>query len=217
MKKKLLLIASLIGLSFAITACGNEETKSDPFREYHFGSDNRVFQTSIGTEYVIDYMAKEENAHEPKVVYSLWIGNTEPAEKIYNWCQMSVEERKADLRECGEMVIDYTKDKGWDNDYYLYININSIYNGQNLVYDYESDSLYIPTTESIFMEMYEKFGTMSCRKLEEIDGGIDFLLNNNLAQMKHNEIEYKTLHLSGVQIYDGKFSNFIEFDECDIY
>lgn len=130
---------------------------------------------------------------------------------------MSIEERKSDLKECGDMIIEFSKSEEWDNDYYLYININQIYNGQDLVYNYETDSLYVPTTESIFMAMYEQFGTMYEKDLEEMDGGIDYLVNNNLAYLKHDEIEYKTPSPSGVSIYEGEFRNFIDFDECDVY
>lgn len=218
MRKKILFIALATVLCISFTSCGNEKTEPvDEFLEYHFGSDNRVFTTSRGTEYVIDYMEKEENAYEPNVVYALYLGNTEPTQKIYDWCTMSIEERKADLRECANMVIDYAKSEGWSNNYYLYININQIYNGQDLVYNYEEDSLYIPDTESIFLAMYEQFGTMYDKDLEELDGGIDFLINNNLAYIKHSEIEYKTPNPSGVEIYEGEFRNFVDFDVYGIY
>ena len=212
MKKKILALL-IVAATSSLFGCGqdalNKGTLTQNYIDYS-NSGEKVFYTSAGTEYVIDTLEKEATEFEPNVVYSLYIGNTAPDQKVYNWCTMPIEERKADLKECGDMVVEFAKSEEWDNDYCLYININQIYNGQDLVYNYETDSLYVPTTESIFMEMYEQFGTMHTKDLEEIDGGIDFLVNNNLAYLKHDEIEYKTPSPSGVRIYEGEFDSFID-------
>lgn len=219
MKKKILALL-IIAATSSLLGCGqdtsSESTLTQNYIDYS-NSGERVFYTSSGTEYVIDTLEKESTEFEPNVVYSLFIGNTEPDQKVYNWCTMSIEERKADLKECGDMIIEFAKNEKWDNDYYLYININQIYNGQDIVYNYETDSLYVPTTESIFMTMYEQFGTLYAKDLEKINGGIDFLINNNLASIKHDEIQHKTPSPSGVRIYEGKFDSFIDFGEYSIY
>lgn len=215
------LIISILTICIILCGCGSNNTNNtltDKFKEFHLDSESSVFYTSRGTEFVIGDFCKENTTYEPNVVLSLYLGNTDLHSKVYNWCTMSIEERKADLKECSEMVIEYAKSENWDNDYYLYINIYRPYNGQDIVYNYEEDFLYLPDTENIFLAMYEQFGTMSADDLEEMNGGIDFLINNNLAYLKHNEIEYKTPSPSGVDIYEGEFRSFVDFDgEYSIY
>lgn len=65
--------------------------------------------------------------------------------------------------------------------------------------------------------MYEEFDTMYKKNLEKSQEGIDFLINNDLAYLKHNEIEYKSSIFSGVYIYDGEFHNSIDNNEHTIY
>lgn len=218
MKKKFLIILSAVLFSFSLVSCGKEQSEPvDDFLEYHFDSNNRVFTTSRGTEMVINYMEKEEDAYEPRVVFSLWVGNTEPDRKMYDWCQLSIEERKADLRECGDMVIEYAKDKGWNNNYYLYVAVETISSIDSIVYDYEDESLHIPNDEQIYCAMYEQFGTMSKKDLEEMEGGIDFLVANDMAYIKHGEVEYEVDISGGVSVYDGEFSVSLDEDDYTIY
>lgn len=211
-------LVMMMACIFILSACSKEEvTLEDKFEQFHFNSDSGVFTTSRGTEMVVDDLGKEEDSFEPRVVLSLWVGNTEPAEKAYAWCQMTVEERKADLKECGDMVIEFAKNEEWDNDYYLYINVQTTNSDYNYVYDYEDDTLYVPNDELVYMQMYEQFGTVSKRDVAELDGGVDFLVNNDLAYIKHNEIEYNTVIGGEVYIYEGEFHISLDDDDYTIY
>lgn len=218
MKKRFLIIMSALLLSFSLVSCGTEKaTLRDEFVKFHVDSNNKIFTTSRGTEMYVSDLGKENDSFEQRVVLSLWIGNTEPGQKLYNWCQLPIEERKLDLKECGDMVIEFAKNKGWDNNYYLYINVETIGSSHDYVYDYEDDELYIPDDEQIYCKMYEQFGTMSSSKLEELDGGIDFLVNNGLAYIKHNEVEYHTVIGGGVSIYEGEFSISLDDEDYTVY
>lgn len=57
--------------------------------------------------------------------------------------------------------------------------------------------------------MYEKFNTFYKKDLEETQKGIDFLIENNLAYLKHNQVEYKSIFSYNVYINnDGEFENY---------
>lgn len=211
-------LVMMMACAFLLSACSKEEvTLEDKFESFHFNSDSGVFTTTRGTEMVVDDLGKEDTVSEPRVVLSMWIGNTEPDQKVYNWCTMPIEERKADLKECGDMVVEFAKNEGWDNDYYLYITIESAYNSQDIVYDYEDDELYIPKNEYVFCNMYEEFGTMSKKDVAEMDGGIDFLVNNGIGYIKHNEIEYYKNIRGSASIYEGEFSISLDEDDYTVY
>lgn len=211
-------LVMMIACAFLLSACSKEEvTLEDKFERFYFNSDSDVFTTSRGTEMVVDDFGKEDAVSEPRVVLSMWIGNTEVEPKIYNWCTMPIEERKADLKECGDMVVEFAKNEGWDNDYYLYITIKSAYDSQDIVYDYEDNELYIPNNEYVFCDMYEGFGTMSKKDVAEMDGGIDFLVNNGIGYIKHNEIEYYKNIRGSASIYEGEFSISLDEDDYTVY
>ncbi len=213
-------IITFLIICTVLCGCGNTNSSSDTLVDKmlaYNSIDSRVFTTTKGTEMYASSLEIENTDYSPRVVLTLNIGNTYIYEKAYNWCQMSIEERKADLKECGDMVVSYAKSEDWDNDYYLYVNVDSVYDGLSVVYDYEEDWLYVPDSEIIYMNMYEQFNTLNKWDLEDSQEGIDFLINNDLAYLKHNEVEYKHNILSGVYIHDGEFSKSIDDDEYTIY
>lgn len=220
---KILLLTSIVtvGMLF-LCSCSKktpDEKLTDSFLEYSLGKTdgkfNRVFTTSNGTEMVISALTKEDT-HYPKVLLSVEIGNTDFKNQIYQWITSPVSMRMDDYRECAEMVIKYAKNENWNNNYYLYVKTSNIYGSCDIVYDYEKDIIYIPNKENIHKEMYEKFGTYNVKDVAELDGGADFIIDNNLGHWKHNELEttYSTSYT--VYMHDGEFSEYGK-DESTAY
>lgn len=208
-KRFLALIAISICI-WGICACSsnkNDGLEQDYMDYYSDKIDGRVFTTSQGTEIVVCALDKQD-VYAPRVILSVFIGNTDTQAKTYDWISLSADERKDDLRECGDMVVEYAKAKKWSNNYYLYITVKEIYGDCQVVYDYESDTIWIPNAEPIYEEMYEKFGTFLEKTVAETQDGIDFLISNNLAYMKHNEVEFKKISSYDVYVHEDKFSSY---------
>ena len=220
---KILLLTSIVtvGVLF-LCSCSkktSEEGLTDSFLEYSLGKTdgkcNRVFTTSNGTEMVVSELQKEDSS-SPKVILSVDIGNTDIKEKLYQWITSPVSVRMDDYRECAEMVIKYAKNENWDNDYYLYVNTRNIYESCDVVYDYEKDMIYIPNVENTYKEMYEQFGTFNVKDVAESDNGSDFIIDNNLGQWQHNELETNDTTSYSISLHDGKFSEY-EKDKSTAY
>lgn len=221
-KEKILVIVPIIICMLFLYSCSKKtsgEGLTDSFLEYSLGKTdgkcNRVFTTSNGTEMVVCELQKEDAA-SPKVVLSVDIGNTDIKEKLYQWITSPVSVRMDDYRECAEMVIKYAKNENWDNDYYLYVNTRNIYGSCDVVYDYEKDMIYIPNAENTYKEMYEQFGTFNVKDVAEADGGSDYIIDNNLGQWQHNELETKDATSYSISLHDGKFSEY-EKDKSTAY
>lgn len=60
--------------------------------------------------------------------------------------------------------------------------------------------------------MYQEFGTFSKENLSKTQVGKDFLIENGLATLKHNEIEYKSMFSYTVFIDNGEFKSYGEDD-----
>lgn len=220
---KILLLTSIVtvGVLF-LCSCSkktSEEGLTDSFLEYSLGKTdgkcNRVFTTSNGTEMVVSELQKEDSS-SPKVILSVDIGNTDIKEKLYQWITSPVSVRMDDYRECAEMVIKYAKNENWNNDYYLYVNTRNIYGSCDVVYDYEKDMIYIPNAENTYKEMYEQFGTFNVKDVAESDNGSDFIIDNNLGQWQHNELETNDTTSYSISLHDGKFSEY-EKDKSTAY
>lgn len=221
-KEKISIIVPIIVCILCLCSCSKktpDEKLTDSFLEYSLGKTdgkfNRVFTTSNGTEMVISELTKED-AHYPKMLLSVEIGNTDFKNQIYQWITSSVNVRMDDYRECAEMVIKYAKNENWDNDYCLYVNTRNIYGSCDVVYDYEKDIIYIPNAENIYKEMYEQFGTFHAKDVAEADGGTDFIIDNNLGYWQHNELETKDVTSYSIFLHDGKFSEY-EKDKSTAY
>lgn len=215
--KKLILIF-LISLScIFLCSCSSKDDLKDNFISYYNEQlNNHVFTTSLNTEMIIVDIKKENISQNPKVVLTLGLGNSDIAEKTYQWLQLSPDKRKADLKESGDMVVKYAQDNNWSTDYYLYVDVCQVYDGCSIVYDYEQDKIWIPNCENSFLEMYQKFGTFYKKELEENEEGVKFLVENNLAYIKHKEVEYSNNMSYTVFIQDGEFKSYGE-DESTKY
>lgn len=221
--RKILLLVSLVtvGTLFLCSCSQNtaEEKLTDSFLEYTLGKtdgkSNRVFATSNGTEMVVSEL-KKEDANFPKVVLYVDIGNTDFKEKLYQWLTSPISKRMDDYRECAEMVIKYAKSENWDNNYYLYICTRNIYGDCDVIYDYEKDLIYIPNSENVYKEMYEKFGTFNVKNVAEADNGSNFIIDNNLGYWQHNELETNDATSYTIFLNDGKFSEY-EKDKSTAY
>lgn len=213
--RKILLLVSLVTVgTLFLCSCSQktaEEKLTDSFLEYTLGKTdgkcNRVFTTFNGTEMVVSEL-KKEDANFPKVVLYVDIGNTDFKEKLYRWLTSPISKRMDDYRECAEMVIKYAKNENWDNNYYLYICTRNIYGDCDVIYDYEKDLIYIPNSENVYKEMYEKFGTYHIKDVADLDGGTDFIADNTLGYWKHNELEKNDATSYTIFLNDGKFSEY---------
>lgn len=213
LSKKTILILIVSLLVITLYSCSSETDLKECFIDYYKNKlNNKTFTTSTNKEMIIINLEKESSSN-PKVILTVCIGGESSANNAtYDWLQLSPEERKSELKECGDMLIQYAKDNNWSNDYYLYVNLCQVYDGCNIVYDYEQDDIWIPNRESIFIEMYEKFNTFYKRDLEETQGGIDFLISKDLAYIKHDQVEYNHTSSYGIHISDGKFKSYNEED-----
>lgn len=213
LSKKAALMLFIILSAITLCSCSSKTDLKESFIDYHKNKlDNKTFTTSTNKEMIIIDLEKESSSN-PKVILTVCIGGESSVNDVtYDWLQLSPEERKSELKECGDMLIQYAKDNNWSNDYYLYVNLCQVFDGCNIVYDYEQDDIWIPNCESTFIEMYKKFNTFYKKDLEESQEGIDFLVNKDLAYIKHDQVEYNHTSSYGVYISDGKFESFNEED-----
>lgn len=213
LSKKAILILSVVLSVITLCSCSSKTDLKENFVDYHKNKlDNKTFITSTNKEMLIIDLEKE-NSSNPKVILTVCVGGESSVNDVtYDWLQLSPEERKSELKECGDMLIQYAKDNNWSNDYYLYVNLCQIYDGCHIVYDYEQDSIWIPNCENTFIKMYEKFNTFYKKDLEKSQEGIDFLVNEDLAYIKHDQVEYNHTSSYSIYISDGKFENYNEND-----
>lgn len=208
---RILILCCCLGMVF-LSGCNskNDDYKASFLSYYENKLDKYTFYTADGTEmWVLDF-EKEDVPHNARVVLSLVVGISNDEVK-YQWFLKTPDERKAILRECSELVIDYAKANNWNNDYYLYINVDQTneFSSCYSIYDYEKDEVWIPDTENVYTDMYQKFATFSQSKIADMDGGADFLIENGFATLKHGELE--TNHATNsykVFILDGAFKEY---------
>lgn len=213
--KKTLQIVLVFLSSVLLCSCSSKNNLNDDFISFYEQQlDQKVYKTSTDQNFGISTLDKEKVSGHPKVVLKVSLGSgTKYQDEVYKWLRLSINERKADLRECAELVINYAQNNNWQNDYYLYVDLAYIYGGCNIIYDYEKDEIWIPDCENTFIEMYEKFNTFYEKDLEETQKGIDFLVDNNLAYIKHNQVEYRNIFSYTVYIdNEGNFNSFGEDD-----
>lgn len=214
--KKILLIIFCFAILTILCSCNssNRDLHSDFLNYYSDKFEKYIFHTPNGTEMYVLNLEKENIEHNPKVILHLSIGLTDDELK-YQWLQKTPDKRKTELQYCANLVIDYAKNSGWKNDYYLYVvadETNEGY-GYDMVYDYEQDKIYIPNSESIIIQMYEQFGTFDKSKILDIKDGKNFLLQNGFVTLKHNEIETQyTSRGYTVYILDGEFKESFKKD-----
>lgn len=199
-------------LSLMLSGCNSKPNDlKDDFIEYHSAKfEGSTLVTSSNTKMSVMSLNKESKNHVPRVV--LWLHMDASDDEKYQWLQLSYDERKEELKKCGELVIAYAKNQGWDNDYYLYVSIVGIFDGCDMVYDYETNSLYVPNCENTFVQMYQRFDTFEKEDLIGTDEGKEFLLKKGLATTKHGEIDFNSNIGYTVFICDGEFGSFGDDD-----
>ncbi len=211
--KKLICTLLCVMILFLLCACSNSKDNNliDDFIEYHSENKNINDNGAMLSENDVDIMLlsleKEKDKSSPNVVLSIQMIGNDAAE--YNWMNLSPDERKSEMKSYGEMVIEYAKENGWSNHYYLYVVMSYAYTNY-VVYDYETDVIWIPKNEAMFMSMYEQFSTFNYNNLEDTEEGREFLLNNGLATIKHNELETVYYSLGGYSVYissEGEFKS----------
>lgn len=205
--KRMMHLFSIILVSFFVCACSaNNSLKSDFINYYKEQLDEGAFITSMGTKFIIGSLDKENTSNHPNVVLLVFLNSNN---HTFQWLQLSADKRKDDMKEMADLVIEYAKNNKWSNDYYLYVEVGEIYGGCCITYDYEKDEIWIPNCENIYIQMYEKFNTFYKKDLEETQEGLDFLVDNNLAYIKHNQVEYRNIFCYTVYIdKKGKFSSY---------
>ena len=202
--KRTMLILLCFLISSAITACGDKMTEREKFTSF-LGEEGTVIRSKSGIDMCVVSLDKE-NSSTPKVVIQI-SPNESLYTQTYNWMCLSATEQTEDLKDFGDKVISYAKEENWDNDYYLYVSF--ICSDISIVYDYEMDTLWIPNNIDTYKEMYEKFNTLAKSKLTETEEGQNFLVENNFATIKHNEVEMSHSDMCyTVYISNGEFSSY---------
>ena len=143
--KKTLQIILVFLSSVLLCSCSSKNNLNDDFISFYEQQlDQKVYKTSKDQNFVIGNLDKEKVSEHPKVVLMVFLGNeTKNQDEVYKWLQLSIDERKADLRECAELVIEYAENNNWENDYYLYVDLANVYGGCNITYDYEKDEILL--------------------------------------------------------------------------
>ena len=202
--KKITLILLCCLISSAITACGEKKTEREKFTSF-LGEEETVIRSKSGIDMCVVSLDKE-NSSNPKVVIQI-SPNESLYTQTYNWMCLSATEQKEDLKDVGDKVVSYAKEENWGNDYYLYVTF--ICSNISIVYDYETDTLWIPNNIDIYKQMYEKFNTLATSNIAKTEEGKKFLVDNNLATIKHNEIEFTHSDICyNVYISDGEFNSY---------
>ena len=197
----------------SLVACGQEEKTSfqEEFADYlKLDSKNGTIILESGIKTHLWHFEKE--LEYPNRVWLHLNYNTEENggwRVLYNWIQSSVQSKKTDLQAIGDKVVQFAKESGWSNDYYLYISL--CYNNANceVHYDYETDEIYIPKSDDLFIEMYDKFNSCSLYEIEDTEKGQEWLVSKGLGFYKHGEFEFRNYYaLESMYIwcYEGEFS-----------
>lgn len=222
MKKLLKKLSPLFALVLAFTTCiafagcnkEKEKTMQEDFAEFYSKQNQEdskylFLKTKSGAQIWNISFGKEE-ASKPRVVIDFEFDSayTETAEykkNMYNYICQSTSQIKSDLKSLGDMVIEYAKAKKWNNNYYLYVVLSLPDN--EFVYNYETETLYIPNKLNIVKEMYEKFSAFYQPDIAKMNGGTEWLVSKGLGTIKHGvyEQDYDALDSYKVWLSNGKF------------
>lgn len=202
--KKITLIFLCYLLVTTLTACGEKRTEREKFLSFLGQEKNSVISKSEIDMCIISL--DKEYSSNPKVVIQI-SPNENGYEKTYDWLCLPAAEQKEDMKDFGDKVIAYAKEENWDNNYYLYITF--ICSDICIVYDYEMSELWVPNNIDTYKEMYEKFDTLAITSLTQTEEGKNFLVDNNLATIKHNEVELSHSNKCyTVYISNGEFASY---------
>lgn len=218
-KSKMLLIALFCVGLYCLSGCGKRDRNDfrENFNEFlgkEYPQDashdinqhnNFIFDSGINL-YFLDL--EKSNDNQTYIILTVLF---EDENSLYKWINNETDERKLTLKECGDIIIKYAKENNWNNDYYLFIKMQDTYDvGCNIVYDYETNDIWIPNVEYIYRTMFEKFNTFDRDIIYKTEEGRDFLIENKLCKEKHGELENNYPYSYDVYINDGKFCSVFE-------
>lgn len=216
MKTKRVWLIFLITTIILLAGCG-ETNHSDKFNNFFTKDimtsegDGKVLILPSGykVETPLFFLDKEKKDYNPKIVLNAVILTND------EWL-LNVDNIKKDMRYLGEIVIKYAEKEGWENDYYLYVKKSLNESLGDLVYDYETDTLYIPNRYDDYLGLYNYYKTFSVDKISETSGGVDFLVEKRIGRIVHNKFErnFDWLKSYSVHISDGVFK---EYSKSDSY
>lgn len=200
-----------------MSSCGsnsNDIYNKDPFLAYmrdegYIDKKDGKFTVVMPSGNEIDYdimrpLAKDKKSEHVVLSMGFYAG------RGHSWVtECSNSDKKKDLAFLGDCVIGYAKANGWSNDYDLYIDAEAPYSNCDYVYNYETDSLYVPESEEIWIDAYEKCGSWLRGELEDTPEGQEWLIDHGLGEIKHGEFEskdnYSMTSSYNVRVYDGEF------------
>ncbi len=202
MKKILcvLLAILLIPATLAFVGCG-EKTLQEKFAKY-YGSNDEFLEINLGGVNANLFSFEKSTDYPSNVLVEL----IPTDENLCKWVDLSISQKKQGLKRVGDMVIAFAKSESWNNNYNIYITFEYDSSVQT-IYHYETDTLYVPNCEDIFIEMKEKFGTCRAYEVEKKNGGVDWLVSKGLGEIKHGEYDsfYNALESMTITCYDGEF------------
>lgn len=220
MKKCKYFIAISIILLLILSGCSSREY-TDKFIEF-VKNDTSISKNEDGVielpsghqiEAGVFYatLVKENNTYNPKVVSTIF------SSMGYKWyCDLDAIEK--DMKYLGELVIKYAEKKGWENNYHLYITVNLSYVFSEIVYDYETDTMYVPNRYEDYVTLYDKFQTFDISSISKTDSGVEYLLDRRIGRMVHNKFEYDTSWMKSYHVFisDGDFNTY-GYEDSYIY
>lgn len=198
-------------LCCGLVGCGEEKTSfQEKFADY-LKLDSKYGTISLESGIKTHLWHFEKELESPnRVWFHLNYDKEENGgwETLYNWILSSVQSKKNDLQIIGDKVVKFAKESGWSNNYHLYISL--CYNNANceVHYDYETDEIYIPKCDDLYIEMYEKFNLCSRYEIENTEKGQEWLVSKGLGFYKHGEFGTYVGALESMYIwcYEGEFS-----------
>lgn len=203
--KKLFALILALALMMTLAACEKKDTLTDVFRKelesagLELGGEaTERLKGSLAGAALKRETGKERNF---KLVASMI--TRDPV------VEHGLDEIKRFARAFAEVAISAAKECELDNSYYLYVNMNLLFS-VSFVYDYETDTLYVPEDWTLIAEMYDKFGTTYMDSAASEEGGPEWLIEQGLAEYKHGELEI-TGRWWSPSVYineDGEFSSY---------
>ena len=157
---------------------------------------------------------KEDAEYTPNVVLSIPMRGDAAIENILYKSPTTLKE---ELRELCNYLFEYADYCQWYNDYHLYVSSDYYFGvGYYITYDYETDELILPNSEIIglLQEAFDRFRTLDEEKIAQVDGGIDWMLDNDIGYMKHNKFEFTGWDVTDSGTYYGRWGVGLQ---CRIY
>lgn len=211
--KKIIGIVLAVILCLGAVGCSNSQSNKDKFVKYikeNYESNDNIGRVVLPSGYKLTSglfsIEKEKDSYLPKVVIGYDIFPSDD-----NFYLQGFDKIKEDMKFIGDMAISYADSQNWDNDYYLYVQIYIPWTADNLVYDYELEALYAPEDYSKRINLYKEFGSFYVDDVAEMDGGMEYLIENRFGVIKHGKFEkLRSVFDLGPNVFiddDGKFQS----------